>query len=32
MAQRLKGTLPLAIVIGVLAFGWTEFVLNFTFH
>jgi hypothetical protein len=32
MATRLKATLPLAITIGVLAFVWTEVVLNFTFH
>lgn len=32
MAQRLKATLPLTVVIGVLGFAWTEFVLNFTFH
>lgn len=32
MAVRLKGFLPLALVIGVLAFLWCEFALNFTFH
>ena len=29
---RLKSAAPLALVIGVLAFLWTEFALNFTFH
>lgn len=32
MTERLKSALPLAIVIGVLAFAWTDFALNFTFH
>lgn len=32
MTARLKSSLPLAIVIGVLAFIWCEFALNFTFH
>ena len=32
MIERLKGTVPLALVIGVLAFLWCEFALNFTFH
>lgn len=32
MTARIKGTLPLAIVIGVLAFLWTDFALNFTFQ
>ena len=32
MTERIKATLPLAIAIGVLAFAWTEFSLNFTFH
>ena len=32
MTARIKATLPLAIAIGVLAFAWTEFSLNFTFH
>jgi hypothetical protein len=32
MIDRLKGTVPLALVIGVLAFLWCEFSLNFTFH
>lgn len=32
MAERLRASLPLALVIGVLAFVWCEFSLNFTFH
>jgi len=32
MIERLKGTVPLAAVIGVLAFAWCEVALNFTFH
>lgn len=32
ISDRLKSTLPLALVIGVLAFLWCEFALNFTFH
>lgn len=32
MAARLKGFLPLTLVIGVLAFLWCEFALNFSFH
>ena len=32
MAARLKGFLPLALVIGVLAFLYVEFALNFSFH
>lgn len=32
MGARVKAALPLAIVIGVLAFAWTEVSLNFTFH
>ena len=32
MAGRMKGLLPLALAIGVLAFLWVEFALNFTFH
>ena len=32
MTERIKATLPLAIAIGVLAFAWTEFSPNFTFH
>ncbi|CAN5344353.1 hypothetical protein BH11ACT8_BH11ACT8_04670 [soil metagenome] len=32
MSARLKAGLPLALVIGVLAFAWTEVALNFTFH
>jgi hypothetical protein len=32
MIERLKGSLPLALVIGVLAFAWCEVALNFTFH
>jgi hypothetical protein len=32
MTARLKSTLPLALVIGVLALVWTDVALNFTFH
>lgn len=32
MTARIKATLPLALVIGVLAYAWTQFALNFTFH
>jgi len=32
MAARMKGLVTLALVIGVLAFLWVEFALNFTFH
>jgi hypothetical protein len=32
MSERLKGVFPLAAVIGVLAFFYVEFTLNFTFH
>ncbi|MCY7395989.1 MAG: hypothetical protein LH468_07535 [Nocardioides sp.] len=32
MTARLKGTLPLALVVGVLTFLWTDLALNFTFH
>lgn len=32
MAARAQAILPLALVIGILAFAWTEFSLNFTFH
>jgi hypothetical protein len=32
MAGRLRGMVVLTLVIGVLGFLWTEFVLNFTFH
>jgi hypothetical protein len=32
MAARAMAILPLAIVIGILSFAWTEFSLNFTFH
>ncbi len=32
MGPRAKAITPLAIVIGVLSFLWTEFALNFTFH
>lgn len=32
MSARLKSALPLALVIGVLAFAWCEIALNFTFH
>ncbi|WP_148613383.1 DUF1097 family protein [Nocardioides rubriscoriae] len=32
MLDRLKSTVPLALVIGVLAVAWTDVALNFTFH
>ena len=32
MIAKIKGVLPLAIIIGVLSFLYVEFVLNFTFH
>jgi Protein of unknown function (DUF1097) len=32
MTARVKAAAPLALVIGVLAFVWVEFALNFTFH
>src|SRR6476660_7233008 len=32
MGARAKAIAPLAIVIAVLSFLWTEFSLNFTFH
>ena len=32
MGARVKAILPLALVIGVLSFGWTEVSLNFQFH
>ena len=32
MGARAKAILPLAVVIGVLSFLWTELALNFTFH
>ena len=32
MGARAQAILPLALVVGVLAFLWTEFSLNFTFH
>lgn len=32
MSDRLKGTLPLAISVGILAFIWLEVSLNFSFH
>jgi hypothetical protein len=32
MSARAKAILPLAIVIGILSFAWTELSLNFTFH
>jgi hypothetical protein len=32
MGARAKAIAPLAIVVGVLSFLWTEFSLNFTFH
>jgi hypothetical protein len=32
MAEKLKQTLPLALAFGVLAFGWIEIALNFSFR
>ena len=32
MAARMKGLVPLALAIGVLAFVYVEVALNFTFH
>lgn len=32
MGARAKAIMPLAIVVGVLSFLWSEFALNFTFH
>ncbi len=32
MSARAKAITPLAVVIGILSFLWTEFSLNFTFH
>lgn len=32
MGARARAIAPLAIVIGILSFLWTEFSLNFTFH
>ena len=32
MADRMKSTMPLAASVGILAFLWTWFALNFTFH
>jgi len=32
MGARAQAILPLALVVGVLSFLWTEFSLNFTFH
>jgi hypothetical protein len=32
MGARAQAILPLALVIGVLSFLWTELSLNFTFH
>jgi hypothetical protein len=32
MAERMKGLLPLAAAVGILAFLWTWVALNFTFH
>ena len=32
MSARAKAIAPLAIVIGILSFLWTELSLNFTFH
>lgn len=32
MSARAKAIFPLAFVVGILSFLWTEFSLNFTFH
>jgi len=32
MGARAQAILPLALVVGILSFLWTEFSLNFTFH
>src|SRR3954464_8713161 len=32
MAERMKGLLPLAAAVGILAFAWTWVALNFSFH
>ena len=32
MAERIKGLLPLAAAVGILAFLWTWVALNFSFH
>ncbi|RHW29144.1 DUF1097 domain-containing protein [Nocardioides immobilis] len=32
MLQKIKATLPLAIVVGILAYAWTHFALSFSFH
>ncbi len=32
MVEKMKGVAPLAVIIGVLAFIYVEFTLNFTFH
>lgn len=32
MSERLKGTIPLAVAVGILAFLWLEISLNFSFH
>ena len=32
MAERVKGLVPLALAVGILAFLWTWIALNFTFH
>src|SRR4029079_19281171 len=32
MAERMKGLLPLAVAVGILAFVWTWVALNFSFH
>ena len=32
MSARAKAIAPLALVIGILSFLWTELSLNFTFH
>ena len=32
MSARAKAIAPLAVVIGILSFLWTELSLNFTFH
>jgi Protein of unknown function (DUF1097) len=32
MGERMKGLLPLAVAVGILAFLWTWVALNFSFH
>jgi hypothetical protein len=32
MSHRLKHSVPLAVSIGVIAFFWSEFTLNFNLH